>query len=224
MAAVAAQEVITQNKKAKTYLSIVNEDCVTCLDFATHFDKKAKSLGLKNIKEIKIVGEEPIISQYEKLITEAKPDFILLPNYSKVSTSLMGIIHQWSPKTFFVGGDGWGDSKYGFVHHSPQLENVQGLTVKGFPPADKGLSYFRLGKIILKNPSQAEAFPASGSAQALLKTIEGIDDLLCQYKPKSKEEFVKVFSENGKKYFLNPWGTSVFKLADGEIVFNKTVK
>ncbi len=224
MAEVAAKEVVAQNKKIKTYLSIVSEDCVTCVDFAAHFDKKAKSLGLKNIKEIKIFGEEPNISEYEKHITDSKPDFILLPNYSKVSSSLMATIHKWSPKTMFVGGDGWGDSKYGFVSHSPELENVQGLTVKGFPPVDKGLLYFKLGKTILKNPSLAAAFPASGSAQALLKTIEGIATLLCQHKPKSKDEFTKIFKQAGKKYFSNPWGTSVFKLTDGEIVFNKTVK
>lgn len=224
MASVAVREVIAQNKKAKNYLSIVSEDCVTCLDFATHFDKKANSLGLKNIKVIKIVGEEPNISEYKKFTTDTKPDFILLPNYSKVSASLMGTIHQWSPKTFFVGGDGWGDSKYGFVQHSSQLKNIQGLTVRGSPLVNKGLTYFKLGKAILKNPAQSAAFPASGSAQALLKAIDGLNELLCKHKPKSKEEFTKVFKQNGRKYFSNPWGTSIFNLADGEIVFKRTVK
>ncbi len=98
------------------------------------------------------------------------------------------------------------------------------MTVKGLPPVNKGLEFFDLGKEILKNPSLASAFPASGSAQALLKAIQDVSEILCKYRPKDKIEFTKNFKENGSQYFKNPWGVSVYKLAEGEIVFDKTVK
>lgn len=226
MAAVLAKEVKAKfkNKKQITYISVVSEDCVACVDFAESFYKTAKQLKFKKLSETKISGEQPDISKLESYIKQNKPDVVLLPNYSKVSSFLIGKINQWNPNTFFVGGDGWGDSKYGFVHHSPQLEGANGMTVKGFPPTDKGLAYFPLGKEILKNPSIATAFPASGSALALLKVIEDTVDLICRHKPKDKNEFTKVFQQQGRKQFVNPWGVSIFKLSEGEVIFDKTVR
>lgn len=224
MAEVLAREVQKKFKSDSKYFSIVSDDCVACVDFAESFDHVAKKLKLKNSHHLKITGEQPDIESLKKIFLKEKPAFVVIPNYSMVSAYLMGIISKWNPKVFFVGGDGWGDAKYGFVHDSPQLSKVSGMTVKGMPPVNKGLEYFNLGKEILKNPSLASAFPASGSAQALLKTIQDVSELLCKYKPKDKTEFTLRFKENGSQYFKNPWGVSVYKLSQGEIVFDKTVK
>lgn len=224
MAEVLAREVQKKFKPNAKYFSIVSEDCVSCIDFAESFDSAAKKLILKNSYQLKITGEQPDIESLKKVFLKEKPDFVIIPNYSMVSAYLMGIISKWNSKVFFIGGDGWGDAKYGFVHDSPQLSKVSGMTVKGMPPVNNGLGYFDLGKEILKNPSLASAFPASGSAQALLMTIQDISDLLCKYKPKDKKEFTNNFKENGSRYFKNPWGVSVYKLSNGEIVFDKTVK
>lgn len=212
------------NKNQLTYISVVSEDCVTCVDFAESFNKTAAKLKFKKLSETKITGEQPDISSLEIFVKQNKPDVVLLPNYSKVSSYLIGKIAQWNPNTFFVGGDGWGDSKYGFVHHSPQLEGANGMTVQGFPPVEKGLTYFNLGKEILKNPSATAAFPASASAQALLKVIESTVNLLCKNKPKNKTDFAQVFRQQGRSHFKNPWGVSVFHLSNGEMVFDKTVR
>ncbi|MBC7429077.1 MAG: hypothetical protein H7336_10725 [Bacteriovorax sp.] len=224
MAEVLAREVQKKFKPNAKYFSIVSEDCVSCVDFAESFDAAAKKLKLKNSHQLKISGEQPNIDSLKKLFLKEKPDFVVIPNYSMVSAYLMGIISKWNSKIFFIGGDGWGDAKYGFVHDSPQLSKVNGMTVKGLPPVNKGLEFFDLGKEILRNPSLASAFPASGSAQALLKAIQDVSDILCKYKPKDKAEFAINFKENGSKYFKNPWGVSVYKLSEGEIVFDKTVK
>lgn len=224
MAAVLATEVKKKFKQNISYISLISEDCIACVDLAESFDQAAKKLKLAKIHEFKFTGEQPDISSIEKLVKEKNPDFILLPNYSIVSAYVMGIVSKWNPKMFFIGGDGWGDAKYGFVHNSPQLANVNGMTAKGFPPTNKGLEYFSLGKEILKNPTLAAAFPTSGSAQALLKAIQDTSDFLCKFKPKDKTEFAQVFKKNGSQYFKNPWGVSVFNLSQGEIIFDKTVK
>lgn len=224
MARVLVTEAQNKFKKQSSYISVVSEDCVTCVDLSESFDQAAKTAGLKKIQELKFTGENPDLSSLEKTIKEKKPDFVLLPNYSMVSAYAMGVISKWNPKTFFIGGDGWGDAKYGFVHNSPQLANVNGMTVKGFPPTNKGLEYFALGKEILRNPNLAAAFPASGSAQALLKALQDVSEFLCKFKPKDKTEFAQSFKQSGSQYFKNPWGVSVFRLSKGEIVFDKTVK
>ncbi len=224
LAKVLVREVKTKFKTNIKYVSIVSEDCVACLDLAESFDEFAKSAGIQKIEEKKFTGEQPNISSLEKMIKSKKPNFIFLPNYSISSAYVMGIVSRWSSEVFFVGGDGWGDAKYGFVHNSPLLKNVNGLTVKGFPPIEKGLDFFPLGREILKNPGLASAFPASGSAQAILKSIDDVSKFLCQFKPKNKLEFKNAFEKSGSQQFQNPWGVSVFKLSQGEVVFDKTVK
>lgn len=224
MADVLAKETKANAKKSMKYISIVNEDCLSCMDFSLAFDKTAKLIGLKKLAELKIVGEQPDSQEIEKFYRKYKSDVVVIPNYSKVSAYIIGLIYKINQKTFFVGGDGWGDNKYGFVHNSPQLKKANGLTVKGFPPADKGLGYFELGKEILAEPSRAAAFPSSGSAQSLLKIIEGVVDLVCEARPLNKEQFASAFKKDGQKYFFNPWGVSVFKLSEGEVIFDKTVR
>lgn len=222
MAKALAQE--TKDKNKKSYISIVSEDCVSCKDLASEFDKQASKLKLKKIAEFKITGEHPDQKEIESFYNSNRADVVFIPNYSKVSALIIGSIHKIDPKVFFVGGDGWGDNKYGFVHNSPQLQRADGITVKGFPPADKGLAYFKLGKEILSEPSKAAAFPASGTAQALLKILEGVSDMLCQSMPKDKAQFDFEFKKNGSKYFNNPWGVSLFKLSEGEIIFDRTIR
>lgn len=224
MAEVLAKETKSRVRKSAKYISIVNDDCISCKDFSVAFDKTASSIGLKKVAELKIVGEQPDSKEIEKFYRKHKSDIVLIPNYSKVSAYIIGLIYKINQKTFFVGGDGWGDNKYGFVHNSPQLKKANGMTVKGFPPADKGLGYFGLGKVILAEPSRAAAFPASGSAQSLLKIIEGVAELVCETRPANKDEFESVFKNAGQKYFYNPWGVSVFKLSEGEVVFDKTIR
>jgi hypothetical protein len=223
MAEVLAKETKSKVKKSSKYISIVSEDCLSCMDFSAAFDGTGLTIGLKKLAEMKIVGEQPDAQEIEKFYRKHKSDIVVIPNYSKVSAYIIGLIYKINRKAFFVGGDGWGDNKYGFVHNSPQLKKANGLTVKGFPPADKGLAYFDLGKKILSEPSRAAAFPASGSAQSLLKIIEGVTNLICETKPMNKEQFVSIFNRDGQKYFFNPWGVSVFKLSEGEVIFDKTV-
>jgi hypothetical protein len=204
MAQTLAQEVHKKFGSKAEYISIVSEDCLSCVDFAETFDISAKKMRMKNIHQFKISGEQPDVANFKKIILKQKPTFILVPNYSIVSAYLMGLISKWNSKIYFIGGDGWGDAKFGFVHNSPQLSKVSGMTVKGLPPVEKGLEYFELGKEIAKNPSLASAFPQSGSAQAILKVIQDVFDLLCKSKPKDKKEFVQSFKDNGSLYFKNP--------------------
>jgi len=217
LALAAAKESKTRIKeKNKTYISIVSEDCVTCQDFAAQFDSHAGKLGLKKLQEFKVSGEEPHPSKIISAIAEHTPSFILLPNYSKVSSHLISIIHSKFPKPFFVGGDGWGDANFGFIQNGKDVGAAKGLTVRGFPPvadALKKLTYFKS-----VNP---ESITQSGTGLGVLLMFESIQNILCKNKPKSNKEFASLFEKVGKKSFSSPWGVSVYNLNQGQITFSR---
>jgi len=224
MAKVAAQEAKKRFPKTPTYISVVSEDCVTCVDFASHFETISKTLGIKQLKEVRISGETPSLIDAAQAVKELKPSFVLLPNYSKVSAQAMSAIYKADPNILFIGGDGWGDSKFGFVQNASELEKVRGITVRGFPPVENALKEFDLGKAILQNKDMLAQFPGSGSAIGILKIIEETTAMLCKHKPKNKTDFKAVFEKNGKSNFNPPWGVSIYELRNGDIKFQSTVR
>ncbi len=221
MAEVAAKEALKRSGKGKTYLSIVSGDCLTCVDFAESFDKAARALKLKKLEQFTITGEVPNIAEFKEKISKLKPSFILLPNYSKASVKVMNDLDE-TFKGFYVGADGWGDSKFGFVQKGARSDVVQGFTVRGFPTVDAGLAGFETGKQMLRGNDPSKR-PQGGPALAALKILDWTTNLLCQKKPKNFAEFVKYFQARSKTINA-PWGVSVYDLKNGEIVFNRSVK
>jgi hypothetical protein len=212
------------SKKPITYVSVLSEDCVTCVDFAAQFNEHAKRNGLKLLREIKIAGDEPDLVPATAAVSELKPTVVLLPNYSRVTALAIAAIHKVYPSAFYVGGDGWGDANFGFVQNGNDLDKSLGLTVRGFPPTDEALKHFPLGKELLAESNSTLPRPGSGSALAILKIIEGTADLLCKYKPKDEKQFRSVFEKYGKPVFKSPWGVSVYDMKGGNIAFTNMTK
>ena len=219
-----AQTAISQLKKQSkettpSYLSVVSEDCVTCVDFAKEFDAIATKNGIHKTLELKVVGDTPNLEPVKEAAKKHKPKYILLPNYSKVSAYLMHALIPIVPNAIFIGGDGWGDSKYGFIQNNENLNQANGFTVRGFPPAQEGLKEFELGRKLLKTHQGPELF--SGSAQAIVRIFDGLSTLLCQSKPKTPQEFQAAFKNSGQKLFSAPWGVSLYSLKNGEIIYER---
>jgi hypothetical protein len=222
MAAEAAKEAAKLMTTKSGYFSVVSEDCVTCVDFANEFDNAAKKLKLKKLGEQKIAGESPNLDSARAQITKLMPSVVLVPNYSKVSAYVINSISDVIPKAHYIGGDGWGDAKFGYVQNNQNLESARGITIRGFPPTEIGLTQFQLGKRLLENKEMAAQFPGSGTALAILKSFEGISEILCASKPKNKESFAKAFASRGGRQFSAPWGVSVYELKDGNITYRST--
>ncbi|MSP19807.1 MAG: hypothetical protein EXR74_09595 [Bdellovibrionales bacterium] len=221
MAGVAVEKVKSlMGKNKASYLSVVSEDCVTCVDFAAEFDKSATKGGVKKLAEIKVVGESPDLEPVKKLIKQHSPKFVLLPNYSKVSAAVIHAVLPIAPETVFVGGDGWGDTKFGFVQNNENLDAAKGFTVRGFPPVAIGLTQFDLGKNILKDKIAPDL--ASGSALAIVRIFDGLAKFLCEAKPSDSKSFQASFKSKGKKQFSAPWGVSIYSLKSGNIVYSET--
>jgi len=201
------------------FLSIVAEDCVTCVDFEKDFAEIAKKEGIKKLGIIKLTGESPSLEEVKNKVKSLKPAFVLVPNYSKLSAAIIHAAQPLSPKSVFIGGDGWGDTNFGFVQNNVYVGQAKGFTVRGFPPHQVGLTQFSLGKNLSReNASRV----ASSSSLAILKTFDGLKDLLCSKKPKNRESFASSFKNVSTKIFNSPWGVSVFSLQDGNIVYSET--
>ena len=219
-------------KQNPTYATILSADCVSCVDFAKAFDSEASKLSFlvwtpkdpisKNFPSgrFDVFGDNPHTDKIKEVFKESAPDFILVPNYSKVSAVIIKAILPLAPNTIFIGSDGWGDSRFGFIQNNDNLEGAKGFTVRGLPPVEKGLAQFDLGQLILK--SSGSPTISSSSSLAIVKVVDGITKLLCSEKPATKTQFKDAFVKSGKQYFSNPWGVSVFNLREGNIVFHKS--
>jgi hypothetical protein len=212
------------SKIGKTYFTAVSDDCLSCKDFSIAFDQSALGLKLKKLGEAKVVGENPDSAALVEAIVKSAPSFVLLPNYSKVSALLMGAIHERLPNVRFVGGDGWGDQKFGFVEKNPAVKSAPGLTVRGFPPADIGLKQFSLGRKAITAAKSGGFLPSSGPGLAILRIFEGLESALCSTKVKTSEAFKINYLKNGKRWFSSPWGINVYEVKGGAISYVKTMR
>ncbi len=220
MARTAAEEAASRikAKTSKTYMSVISGDCVACKDFAKQFDTAAAKFKLKKSAEVFVLGEQPDLTALKAEIAKTKPDFLLVPNYSIVSSHIIAGIHAAFPSLFFISGDTWGDSNFGFVKNGQDIGNAKGFTVRGNPSANDGMKTFEVGRAALK----AGVALGSSSALMILRAFDSTAQLLCDSKPKTASEYAKAFEKTGRHFFSAPWGTSIFNLDQGNIIYLKS--
>lgn len=216
MAKAAVQEAKRRTRRAARYVSVVSADCSNCVDFAKAFDQEAARLGLTKISDLPFTGEAINASELHQKVMQARPDFVLLPNYSKVASEVMAAFNGDKKPPLFVGGDGWGDSQYGFVQNGLDVQNVKGITVRGFPPVDSGLAAFPLGREVLRKKRKELNFTPDLS---ILKILDDSANALCAKRPRDRVAFRSAFEGKYGKGLDAPWGVSVFELKRGEIHF-----
>jgi len=209
-------------KTNPTYVSIVNEDCVFCLDLSAQFDSAAN--GFKKLSEIKVIGDLPDLNKITNELGTLKPDFILLPNYSKPSATVMAHLKDKLPKTFYLSGDGWGTDAFGFVQSGVNLEGAIGYSARGSIPSKDALKSFKAGRTLLKNPTAAKNFSDSNTTLAILKILEGTADILCAKKPKTRDAFISAFQSEARKYMQPTWGVGIYKLENANMSFYRVEK
>ena len=123
---------------------------------------------------------------------------------------------------FFVGSDGWGDARFGFVQNGPDISSARGFSVRGNPPVTEGLKGFALGRKLIASGEDSKF--GSSSSLSILRVFDGLEASLCHAKPKSREAFAKDFARTGARHFSNPWGVSIYEIRAGEMTFARTSK
>ena len=169
-----------------------------------------------------LVGEQPDVAQLVEVIKKHKPAFVLLPNYSILSSYVVSKLAPVAPGVFFVGSDGWGDAKFGFVQNGPDISSARGFSVRGNPPVSEGLKEFDLGKRLIAIGDASKL--GSSSSLAILRVFDGLEKSLCRSKPKSREAFAKDFPLSGSRDFSNLWGVSIYEIRSGEMTFARSSK
>ena len=167
MAKAAAIESQRKTSKNSKYASVVSEDCISCIDFSSIFEKEAAKVGMKKVGDFKIKGETPNLQEIVEKLVELKPKIVLVPNFSKISALIISSISEKLKGVLFVGSDGWGDASFGFLQNDSSIQTAKGITVRGFPPIDLALKQFRLGKEI---SNTGKDLPTSGPGVAILKS------------------------------------------------------
>jgi hypothetical protein len=207
-----------KNGKNKKYVSIVSAECTYCKDFANQFDLEAESLGLKNAKSFEVVGKAPDLKNIIKELKKINPSFILIPNYSYLSSFVISKLHVVNKGWFFVGADGWGALKEGFVVNGRDIVTAKGFSVRGNPSVEKGLTTFGLGRRLT---DIQKGKITSSSPMTILRVFDSLGKFLCKHKPKTKKEFDRSYVKYGSNYFSAPWGVSVFQLEKQTITYLK---
>ncbi len=220
MAKIAAKEAKARGGKRATYISVVSDDCTACVDFANAFDRSSKAAGLTKLAEIKVRGDTFDLAPIQTIISKQNPSLVLLPNYSKVAAHVMSAFNHMKKPPLFIGGDGWGDQKYGFVQTGAGIDNVLGITVRGFPPIVQGLQTFELGRVVAEKKGD---LPFSGPSVGILKIIDETVNTLCADHPNDRAAFASAYAKRESKRLRAPLGVSVYELKSGETIFRKTV-
>jgi hypothetical protein len=208
--------------KNRTYYTVLSQDCLTCVEFSKDFDLYAKTSGWKKLGESPVLGEDADVTAQAQQVAASKANFVLVPNYSRVSASIMGAVQKIYPSAFFLGGDGWGDQKFGFVARNSHVADASGISVRGFPTVARGLAAFTLGQELLAASPDGSTSIKSGPALSILRVIEGLEKVLCDSKPTNASEFGSTFP----KYidgFASPWGINLYQLEKSEIQFKKRI-
>lgn len=99
------------NKKMKTAGIVSVADCAYCQSLSSAFKKNFESIGGKVLIETSVLSSETDFSEVIEKFKKQQVDVILVPNYEKISASIMAslIDSKVQPK-YWLGGDGWGNS------------------------------------------------------------------------------------------------------------------
>lgn len=102
-------EYIHKNNQIQNVITLVENDCHYCMDYAKTFELEAKKVGIKvtthQSSEVEGFDWQKIYSEYQSLKNAA----FFVPNHERFSALIVSKLVQKFPDALFLGGDGWGD-------------------------------------------------------------------------------------------------------------------
>lgn len=124
----------TKEMKLNRISTVVESDCLYCVNFYNEFKSSARIAGLAVHSEDSYLSSNvPNISYSELGNPLVDSDAILLPNRSWSSGFIMqGLSRQLKKNIIFLGGDGWGDWSVGYVGKFPSQYEYKGYYLVAF--------------------------------------------------------------------------------------------
>jgi hypothetical protein len=213
----AAVQTVRKEHYGKKYAAVIDTTCPSCRDFVKSFENASKSTGLESVFSFDIAGDDPNLEELVSEIKNKKIDFLLVPNNSRVSGKIISTVANLNPNIKFVGTQGWGDKRYGFLFSSKIPKGTLGFCLRlgrTFQDDSNEYKVFSLnyewnGELIYPNYTYLQT----------IFFIKKVVDNLCTYKPKNKESFFKILSKKNTDHFRTKDEISVHKIDSGSIEY-----
>jgi hypothetical protein len=204
-----------EQKFGAKYAVAVDRSCKFCTDFSESYKKYAGNpLFTFDISE-----ENPRISELKGFLKEHKPNYLLLPVYSRLAGRIISSLSQFSDLKF-AGGDSWGDDKFSFLPKFPIAKHQRGLTVRvGASDAIISQIFETQSLRFSTDFEESNYVPIPSLLHA--NFINQVTNLICEMKPKSRAEFIEIVRARYRDTFRPNLGISVYELRDGAIHFLK---
>ena len=203
----------------KQYISIVDATCPACIDFKLSFKKTGIKKGFSEVHSINITKKLPETQKIIEQVKKLKPDFILLPNTSKISGYLVTKISKANRKIKFIGANGWGDMHYGFLTKFGIPSETRGFCVRAGLPYNKMKEKFNV--FSLDYEWKQKNIGPNFTAYTAIHFIRTLTNSICRTKPKSKAQFNTSVLSLQKNHFLMPVSISILELRNGRLWFQK---
>lgn len=214
----AAVSEVSRRKYGKKFAAFVDASCLACRDFLEEFTRVSTG-KLNRIFYLDSFGEAPDVVKLVEQLRTSQVDFLLLPNYSKFSGSVIRGIQDQFPTLKIVGADGWGDGQFGFLEGYGIRPEIQGISVRGGLPADD-LSE-RLGVVSLDRSWRGERLRPPIASLAAISFFRRISKDLCRSRPGSPPALHDYLSKQDADHFREIAGVSIYELKDGQLRFSK---
>ncbi len=213
--AVELSRAIKHNNYGSTYGIASDKSCKTCTDFSSEFKKV---FGIPKF-EADVNENNFSVAVLDEMIAKNKPDFLLLPIYSRLAGRILASLRDKYPNLKSAGNDGWGDDKFSFLTRFPIGENQKGLTVRQGAPTEQLIKIFNASSLFFgTDGEEVHLVPTSSLIQvnAITNTVK----LLCEKKPKSRVEFFNLMKTR-VSHLKAKLPLAVYELKNGALIYGE---
>ena len=197
------------------YGVVTDPSCIFCEDFIKNYSDKAGKPAF-----IYETSEELFQSKkLEKYLTNKKIISMLLPVYSSFSGKIISSLNN---KNFshikFIANDGLGD-ELNHVSYYPIGYNQEGFSIRLGPIKSDTLKILKMENMHI-SWNNVTAYPPD-EAIYFKETLNKISDILCKYRPKSKEDFNNSLKKYPNTIFQSNLGFGVFEFKGKKFYFKE---
>jgi hypothetical protein len=218
--AAAAVNIVEEKNLGHHYGVFLDATCNSCIDFSKYFDAFSKNKLSKEFS-IETTDDNPDIAKLLKTLETNKIDFLLLPNFSKLSGNVMAAVHQKFPNIKFLGSDGWGSEDHSFITDNNLPNDIVAYCVRVGMPSKKLASFYHVYSL---DKEWGDRVVSPSIANFLtIELLRKISSQLCETKPKSKEEFYRYLEKQNTNVFKTKIGISLYKIRDSKPIFENSV-
>ncbi len=213
----AAFKAVEKEQYGKRYGVLVNSLCLECEDFVKAFDKSAVTNGYQKFFQFEEISDTPDLTQVEDAIIKHTIDFLVIPNYSKMTGHIIATLHQKFPHLKYVGGSGWGQTSWSFIPGFNLPNNVEGISARvGVGQAEMDDQYHIYS--FRRDWHDGNANPPFLS-YAVIEFFRGLTDDLCKVQPKNREQFLTYLKQQSPQHFRTKAKIGIFKFKEGQVQF-----